>query len=405
MANNAHEKSELHTMDIYYIFFKGILDTIDFYTDEFVTVFKSHGKKCLILHTGHMSQEILRLKAILQEHPACTVSFNNIGLHIEMENGTNIWDYFHVPFYNIMMDHPFHYKTALETAPKQMVLLCMDKNHINYVKRFFPDIQTVLFFPHAGIMREKDHNFNKIPITERKIDVLYAGGLSRYAAEGLIPDLGQITEFDAFELTKCVLQQLISNPSNTTEDAIESYLKSINLPLNDSKLGEIITNMRFIDTLAVSFFREQMIRVLTENGITVTVFGNGWDRIEWNNPNFIYGGEIMPQQVLELMEQSKIVLNTMTWFKRGAHDRIFNGMLAGAAIISDISSYMEKHFTSGTELYLFSLKDMKNLLWIVQELLGHPKTAQQIAECGYEAAIRNHRWEHRLCSIHLLDKE
>ena len=33
-------------------------------------------------------------------------------------------------------------------------------------------------------------------------------------------------------------------------------------------------------------------------------------------------------KIVDLMYDSKIVLNTMTWFKDGTHDRVFNGMLA-----------------------------------------------------------------------------
>lgn len=72
-----------------------------------------------------------------------------------------------------------------------------------------------------------------------------------------------------------------------------------------------------MDSLAVSFYREQMIRTLTDCGIQVTVFGLGWDRCEWESPNLIYGGTLLPMQILELMNESKVVLNTMTWFKRG----------------------------------------------------------------------------------------
>ena len=39
--------------------------------------------------------------------------------------------------------------------------------------------------------------------------------------------------------------------------------------------------MRFIDSYATSFFREQAVRILVENGIRVTAYGTGWDQCEW----------------------------------------------------------------------------------------------------------------------------
>ncbi len=388
-----------------YIFFIGLIDTLDLYTEEFVEIFTGQGRECLVLDAGNMEDAWVQLKAFLLEPVAGVISFNNIGLHLEIEDGINIWDRYQIPFYNILMDHPFHYKKALDTAPQQMILLCMDQNHIEYVKRFYPNIQKISFFPHAGIASgfyDQCENAT-LRIEERKIDVLYAGGLSRYAAEGLIPDLGRITEFDAFALVKSALEKLIQKPDLTTEYVIEDCFKDINLKLNDKQLGELITELRFIDSFAVSFYREQMVRVLAENGIIVTVFGRGWERCEWQHPNMVYGGEIRPASILALMKQSKIVLNTMTWFKRGAHDRIFNGMLAGAVVVSDCSEYLNEHFTNGHELQMFTLQEIDRLPEIVHRLLIHTDEAQDIADCGYRSAIKSHRWINRLRKVHLID--
>lgn len=379
-----------------YIFFKGLIDTLDLYTFEFVRIGTANGAECLVLDAAQMEQELFRLKDILQEPVTAVISLNNVGLHLELENGKNIWDSFQIPFYNIMMDHPFHYKEALETAPAQMVLLCMDRNHVEYVKRFFPNVRTVRFFPHAGMKADGYMEAARIPLQERKIDVLYAGGLSRYAAEGLVPDLGKITDFDAFELVRRALERLICENHLTTEYVIEQCLREMGLVFDDQKLGEIIAKLRFVDSFAVSFYREQIIRTLAEHGITVTVFGTGWNRIEWEHSNLIYGDEIPPKQILELMNQSKVVLNTMTWFKKGAHDRIFNGMLAGAAVVSDESEYLQEQFTNGQELQMFSLNERKGLVEMVKDVLEHPKRAQPMADCGYEAAKAHHMWKNRL---------
>lgn len=377
-----------------FIFFRGLIATLDLYTDEFVRIYTEQGAECLVLDAGRMEDEMMRLKAFLLEGAAAAISMNNIGLHLEFQQEQNIWDQFQIPFYNILMDHPFHYKKALDSAPEQMVLLCMDRNHVEYVKRFFPNIRQVRFCPHAGI--QLDDSRPHMPIAERKIDVLYAGGLARYAAEGLVPDLGKIKEFDAFELVHNALERLIQEPGLTTEYVIEQCLQDINFKYNDKELGQIIAELRFLDSFAVSFYREQAVRTLAECGVTVTIFGAGWGRCEWTHPNVIYGGELPPVQILELMNQSKIVLNTMTWFKRGAHDRIFNGMLAGAAVVSDTSEYMQEHFISGKQLQLFSLDNLNGMAEQVKDLLEHVECAQRMANCGYQAAAESHTWKNRL---------
>ena len=385
-----------------YILFRGLIRTLDFYTDEFVTILKAQQAECLVVDAMHMDTEMLRLKAFLLAPVCAVISCNNIGLHLELEDGKNIWDRFEIPFYNIMMDHPFHYKKALDQAPEEMILLCVDRNHAAYVQRFFPRVKKAVFFPHAGIELPMRDQERQIPVADRKIDVLYAGGLARYAAEGLIPDLGSIREFDAFGLVRDALEWLMQNPEQTTEYVIEQCLKDRNVMLDDRRLGEVITELRFVDSFAVSFYREQAVRTLASQGITVTIFGAGWERCEWESDHVVYGGEILPVQVLELMRQSKIVLNTMTWFKRGAHDRIFNGMLAGAAVVSDTSEYMQEQFTDGRQLRLFSLKEIGALAEMTAALLEDPARAQDLADCGYLAAKKGHLWKHRLLEAGVL---
>jgi glycosyltransferase involved in cell wall biosynthesis len=99
------------------------------------------------------------------------------------------------------------------------------------------------------------------------------------------------------------------------------------------------------------------------------------------------------------MHQSKIVLNTLTWFKDGSHDRIFNGMLAGAVVVSDSSRYLKEQFENHRELELFELEEIETLPDIVEGLLSDLPRAQQMADRGRAAAQARHTWAHRAIEI------
>ena len=187
------------------------------------------------------------------------------------------------------------------------------------------------------------------------------------------------------------------HPEKTTEDSIEAYFTAIGKQYSDQELNHWITELRFLDAYAVSFYREQSVRLLVENGIQTTVFGGGWNQCEWaQNPNFIYGGKVLAPQVLELMNHSKIVLNTMTWYKNGIHDRIINGMLAKALVVTDNSKYLkETFFTNGQTLAAFELPQIQNLPVQIQNFLLHPDLMVEIAETGYEYAKNCHTWLQR----------
>lgn len=393
------------------LFIQGIYDTIDLFITAFADAFRRLGCICHVIDIRDTDSAMLRLKKLIEETGIDgVVTFNNIGYDLSFLEGKNIWEEKQIPYFNILMDHPFHYANPLVHAPETSVVFCTDRNHTAFLKRFYPHLKRVDFMPHAGMEADisqyagagtchlcLEGNAYHPSIEERPIEVLYAGGLSKYAAEGLVPDLGEITEFDAFALTEEVLSDLIRHPYKTTEAAIEEYLLSIGLQCEDGELNHWITELRFIDSYATSFYREQAVRCLVENGIKVTVFGGGWDRCSWaEHPNFIYGGKILAPQVLELMNHSKIVLNTMTWYKNGIHDRIINGMLAKSLVVTDESDYLKETFgDDGQKALVFSLPEMQKLPEMTSALLQKPEYMEEIAETGYRYAKKHHTFKQR----------
>lgn len=411
------------------IYFTGVYDTLDLFTEELKTAFESMGYSSFVYDARLKEQSKDALLALLADaaeipgdapvlhgktsagqpgrpsQPASApnqpcdlsrrfvcITFNNLGYNLALPDGRNLWETYGIPYLNILMDHPFHYEKPLRLASRTSVVLCTDRNHVRYIRRYFPNIRQADFLPHAGVELGGRHK----PLAERGIDVLYAGALPIYTVDRMIPNLTSIPEVDGEEMAQEVLGELVHHPERTTEEVIEEYLKSRRNDISEERVQEIIVQMRFIDSYATSFFREQAVRILVESGIRVTAYGTGWNQCDWSdNPYLIYGGKVLAPQMLPLMNDSKIVLNTMTWFKAGAHDRIFNGMLAGAAVVTDDSAYLRREFTDGKELSMFSLKELETLPERVFALFGHLDRAQQMADCGYHAAKEGHTWKSR----------
>ena len=379
-----------------FIFFRGLYSTLDLFTDEIARVCRDRGYEYLIVHAGKEAEQKEEIQKFVKEPVTAAIGFGNMGLQFETEPGVSLWDARQIPYINVMMDHPFHFSQIFGLAPKDTTFLCPDENHVKYVKRFFPEIAASGFLPHPG----KETAGVKKKIKDRRISVLYAGGLSRGVVGHMIPDFHEFKDFDADLLTQRVLQDMITHPGKTTEDAIEQYLLNQGIHYPDEELREVIRRLRFIDSYVTSFFREMTIKTLVENGIRVTLYGAGWEVCEWlSNPNLDYRGVVPAEEIPKLMADAKIVLNTMTWFKEGSHDRVFNGMLAGAAVVSDTSGYMMREFTNGKELYLFELERLGELPFTFKKLLADEDKLQQVADCGYECAKKNHRMENRFDTI------
>ena len=393
------------------IFIKGIYDTMDLFSDELMQAFEEMGYPCMILDAEQMDESLCKLSKCLGvscvkpedgvdlSQVAAVITFNNMGYNLCEDKGFNIWEQYRIPYYDIQMDHPFHYADKIKALPKTTRLYCIDRNHVKYVNRFFGNITWVDFLPHGGTMIDESQLVPP-PLQERPVDVLYAGSLSKYRIEMLIPDFDQFRSFDAGELCNQVLQELVRHPNRTTEDVLEDYFAELELPISEEQLADYISQFRFLDAYAVSFFREKAVRILVENGIRVIVYGEGWERTDWaDNSNLILGGKVLAPEVLPLMYQSKIVLNTMTWFKDGSHDRVFNGMLSGAVVVSDTSVYMQEQFENHKELELFELEAIQELPSIVEDLLQDLPRAQAIANAGRKKALEAHTWKQRAQEI------
>lgn len=373
------------------IFFKGAYDTLDLFTSEMADEFIRCGHEIMIYDVKDTAASLGRLAAFAAKPVDFAVSYNNLGFNMELASGRNVWNDLGVTFINILFDHPFHYREALKNAPANAVILCCDRNHVKYIERFYKNIKYYGFMPHGG------NNFAiGRPWEERGIDVFYAGGLSRDLVGAIMPVCEKYTDFDGKSMIREVYDELVNNPSELTENVIEKYMVSHGILLSDDELSSIITDFRVVDSFATSYYREKTIDVLVNNGIKVLVCGRGWENSScFNNPNFIYGGFVSPSQVLELMCNTKIVLNTMTWFKDGSHDRVFNGMLAGAVSVTDSSGYINETIRNGENGIVFELNDTEGLAQTIKELLGSPEKSKKIAAAGNAMAANNHLMKHR----------
>lgn len=378
------------------IFFAGVYDTLDIFTYELKREFEKMGYETMLFDSSDMSGSMARLAQFTQKPVKAVITFNNLGYNMELVPGRNIWDELGIFCVNILMDHPFCYKKALDASPRYAAVLCPDRNHMRYLQRFYPQIPVTGYLPHAGIESGQEQK----KIARRSIDVLYAGGLSKTFAENVMPDFAQYVDFDARQIADRAYELLIANPEKTTEAAIEETLKEAGICLKEEELCRLIADLHYVDLLATSYYREKTIRTLVESGVNIHLYGYGWEECSWiRASNLTYGGRVPASEIVQKMQDARIVLSTMTWFKDGTHDRVFNGMLAGAVAVTDSSVYMKEEFPQtegdGAKLIMFELTEISKLPDTVKRLLADPQKMQQIADRGYCYAQQCHTWRSR----------
>ena len=388
------------------IFINGLFDILDIFSYELMKAFESFGYEVMEINRHRLLEDLRKFEIFYEQGNIKAVfTFNFHGAFFETSDGSYFWNRFHIPIINILMDHPFCFHEELEHVLPGSVMISPDRNHMNYMLRFYPNITTAGFYGHGGIQKY----ITPKPIAERDIDVLYAGAISRPNIAKVMPDFSKF-DFDAEAIGNEAYEVLIKNPHRTTEDVLEETLLKNGIVLPDESLRQVIADMHYVDLLAVSYFRERTIKSLCEAGIHVTLYGFGWETLDWvKEMNVDFRGRISAYEIIDLMADSKIVLSTMTWFKDGTHDRVFNGMLQGACTVTDTSVYMTEEFNGiytdscfdsihsneEPEIVFFHLEQIDTLPAFIKNLLADNPKMQAIADAGRKKAAASHTWNAR----------
>ncbi len=381
------------------ILFRGELNTINLFSEQLQKGLSEQGEYVFYEFDLHdMIKSMSGLYSFLQGEPiTAMIGFNSNFFGFKLPSGANMCEQLQIPCINILVDHPYWYSRILHEMPATGIVLCVDRGHMDYVNRFYPQIAMNGFLAHGGTPMDREPK----TIAERSYDVLYAGSLYADYIATQKPDFSK-WDFQAEQICEQAIQTLLSNPGNTIEKVLEDVLHSHGIGMSEEELSQFISSCVYIERVVSSHYREQILAAVARAGISLQLYGAGWERCDWVKlPNVHYGGMISPSEVLEQMGDAKIVLNTLPWFKDGSHERVFNGMLRGAVVCSETSGYLEEVLPSDVwEPFGLSGEELDSLPERIAGLLQDTYKMQQIASAGYELAMEKHTWQARAKELH-----
>ncbi len=179
----------------------------------------------------------------------------------------------------LLVDHPL----ARHISPGALVG-CVDQTHLPIVSRYFD--ATPFFFPHAGCCLEGPGD----PHAHRDIDILFTG---------------------SFEDPRCYQPVPCGEPSDLAHARTLFHLHN--------------RHERYSR-------REAVLRTLADAGLTVDIFGNGWEALPVPHR---FHGPVPFREALALYRRAKIVLHICPGFPGGSHERVYSAQMAGAAVATD----------------------------------------------------------------------
>ena len=181
---------------------------------------------------------------------------------------------------------------------------------------------------------------------------------------------------------------LLQNRELTYENALENVLISVfERDISSEEMREYVKLTASTLPYVRARIRDEVIRNVIDSEIRLDLYGKGWEKYktELSNGNTNLCGTATFFDLPRLFNEAKIVLNIMPWFKNGSHDRIANGVYAGAAIATDESVFLKKMAEENPDkdsFIFFDISRTEEMPDIIERNLLQPERLYMIAENG-----------------------
>jgi hypothetical protein len=291
-------------------------------------------------------------------------------------------------------DYILSQQQRLEATAQSTPILVVDPTQIDAIKSIYGEARFdhLGFFPHPAVGQPAPEDADvKAFEANRPIPILWSGGFQRPGTppwnDGA-PATRKIFN-DAFDLAMSVEWM-------APHIALETVARSRGADMNQPGNREARKAAWLIDREVRMARRFEFIRRLAKTGLPVYICGVGWDSQLYRFKNVQYAGSVSMSRMVELMRESRIVLNTNGNFGGGSHERPFSALLAGAACFTDYSQYYGEVFEDGADVAMFRWKSLGEDLGKLEALHADPQASFAMAQRGKVKVIENHTWTKRI---------
>jgi len=146
--------------------------------------------------------------------------------------------------------------------------------------------------------------------------------------------------------------------------------------------------------------RTEYVRFLIANGVSIRVFGRGWDRHSDIRP--FWGGYLSHKTMLEVIGRSRINLNFL-WTSAEKERCTIKGrtLELSACRAFQLSNYTDEFenygFADGENIAIFH--DKQDALEKIHYYLEHDEERETIASKAYDHVLQHHTWRQRFQDI------
>lgn len=353
------------------------------------------------LEQDETKRNIDEIKSIAKaRYYKAAVEFQAGVLTAQLPSGELVGNILKCPKFMYEFDHPLYISWHFMLPIKDYYVLSQDETYVKYLREYFPNVKGVWHMPLAG---ERIKNVSgawstkaDAEMPEKRYSLTFVAAYNNY--RNCLPAIRNMTGEER-RIALGVLSMLKNNPASTPEGALKMVLEKMNINLDDKrKFVAMLHKMRDVVHAVTFYYREKIVRTIVEAGIEIHVFSDTWRKCPFaDSDKLVIHHDIPYEKGLEIIAESKVTLNVMSWHKGGMTERVANAMFNRAVCVTDKTSYIEKHFSDGEDIVMFDLENIEALPDKIKELLleeGAVK-CQAISDAAYEKAVSLHSWENR----------
>jgi hypothetical protein len=317
----------------------------------------------------------------------------NVAGDFRDSQGRTVTDIYGAPHVVWHTDYILNQTERLHGTPKSTAALVVDPTQVETVQSIFgaDRFDHVSFFPH-GAVGEAARDDAEVDdfVARRPIGVLWSGGFQQ-------PDVPwQDITGPARQVMIDALDLALAVEWMPSHQALDTVLTSRGLDIRDPIHRGVRAAAVLVDTEVRKTRRFEFLKALAASGMPVHICGANWESELYRFRNATYEGEVEMTRMVELMRQSRVVLNTNANFGAGSHERPFSASLAGAACFSDFSRHYAQVFEPGKNIELFFWKDLVDGMERLGALAADPERCFGYARSAKALTLAGHTWDHRI---------
>jgi hypothetical protein len=323
------------------------------------------------------------------------IDFNSKLPRIALEDGTLFPDSIDAPFINYILDHPLYHHSMLASPLRNYHVFTPDENHAEYVRKFYPHIQSVHTLPlgaaevrNAPSWEESEKSILFMG-TYRDPDVCYEEIRNRKDTPELPTGKDILAMIEMMEQDSSVtIEQALTAVFTGTygRNPLEEPLV-FRRWLNDSYLAEFYLRNRV---------RKDAVEALIKAGLPVRIIGDWWEKLPRTQEANVRREESVDfAKSYRKIAECRVLLNSSPFFYGGMHDRIPAGMANHTLVVTDANPYLERCFGEKNCMHLYSMRDFPgSLVEHAKDALYNEKAGREMEVCAFELFNLRYTWLH-----------